>query len=240
MSKGSVVPSASHLTETVPTVGSDHIGSDHTQWVRSKQGKVGWLPDDEGQPLIQASIGQKRFRATCSRALRVGQYTSSLPTHPSASRGIQVETWNTTSSFLGSAFLPPCAPCTPKGTRRAAAVACIQRSATVVGFCVLCVLRYMSSPSALHQRFPSGGPTRDSHAALAGAQRRRSTDAKQSSFDRGRITFISACAPRRCRAEKTHTQSLKKRRRPGLKPLIPGARVPISAISPQIQSMRHL
>ena len=42
---------------------------------------LGWLPDDEGQPLIQASIGQKRFRDTCSRALRVDQHTLSLPTH---------------------------------------------------------------------------------------------------------------------------------------------------------------
>ena len=42
---------------------------------------LGWLPDDEGQPLIQASIGQKRFRDTCSRALRVDQHTFSLQTH---------------------------------------------------------------------------------------------------------------------------------------------------------------
>ena len=43
--------------------------------------RLGWLQNDEGQPLIQASIAHRKFRATCSRALRVGQHTSSLPTH---------------------------------------------------------------------------------------------------------------------------------------------------------------
>jgi hypothetical protein len=85
-----------------------------------------------------------------------------------------------------------------KGLAEAAAVSCIQRSASGV----LCVLRYVVTISD----FPaSGGPTRDSHAALAGAPRRayRSTDAKQSSFDRGLITFISACAQRKgLRAQK--------------------------------------
>ena len=43
--------------------------------------RLGWLPDEVGQPLIEASIGQKSFRASCSRALRAGQHTRSLPAH---------------------------------------------------------------------------------------------------------------------------------------------------------------
>jgi hypothetical protein len=62
----------------------------------------------------------------------VGQHTSSLPTHL---HHMEYDVF----LLLGSAFLPPCAPCTPKGTRRAAAVSCIQRSASGV----LCVFRYV-------------------------------------------------------------------------------------------------
>ena len=60
----------------------------------------------------------------------------------------------------------------------------------------------MSSPSAISQLAGVRHATVTQRSqALRGV--RRSTDAKQSSFDRGRITFISACAQRKgLRAQK--------------------------------------
>ena len=43
--------------------------------------RLGWLPDDDGQPLIIASIATGQFRKTCSTALRVGEHERSLPPH---------------------------------------------------------------------------------------------------------------------------------------------------------------
>jgi len=58
----------------------------------------------------------------------------------------------------------------------------------------------MSSPSAISQLAGVRHATVTQRSqALRGV--RRSTDAKQSSFDRGRITFISACAQRLARSK---------------------------------------
>ena len=43
--------------------------------------RLGWLPDDDGQPLIIASIATGQFRKTCSTALRVKEHARSLPPH---------------------------------------------------------------------------------------------------------------------------------------------------------------
>ena len=42
---------------------------------------LGWLPDDDGQPLIIASIATGQLLKTCSMALRVGEHAHSLPPH---------------------------------------------------------------------------------------------------------------------------------------------------------------
>jgi hypothetical protein len=52
--------------------------------------RLGWLPDDNGQPLIIASIATGQFRKTCSTALRVGEHERSLPPHL---RHLEYDAW---------------------------------------------------------------------------------------------------------------------------------------------------
>ena len=43
--------------------------------------RIGWLPDEEGGPLVAASIAPSKFRKTCFIALKVGEPADFLPPH---------------------------------------------------------------------------------------------------------------------------------------------------------------